>query len=136
MFFKLSKQAKRRFAFIIIVLVFISGMVLLFLGAIKDHITYYKTPSELLLDPLKNSKQLRLGGLVVKESLKQIDGGYTFLIGDPQAEIQVIYHGRLPDLFKENQGVVALGRYDHMERVFKASQILVKHDQNYRPPKI
>jgi cytochrome c-type biogenesis protein CcmE len=47
--------------------------------------------------------------------------------------IPVVYTGILPDLFKEGNGVVAQGTLG-ADGVFRATEVLAKHDENYMPP--
>lgn len=135
MFFKLSGRAKQRFLVVCIILAFTTGIAFIVAGAMYESIVYYKTPSELLAHN-DFSKKIRLGGLVVSGSLHAQNNTYTFQVKDYNASLLVQYTGRLPDLFREGQGVVALGKFDQEKQVFMAEQILVKHDQNYKPPKV
>jgi cytochrome c-type biogenesis protein CcmE len=52
-----------------------------------------------------------------------------------RATIPVRYTGITPDLFKENSGVVAEGRFQPNGTVV-ADEILAKHDENYMPPEL
>lgn len=134
MFLKLSHQAKRRLLIIIFSLIFIFGLFMLFLGAIRENIEYYQTPTQLIENKNNLKKKIRLGGLVVKGSISSHDNYHEFEITDNQSTIKVVLEGRLPDLFKENQGIIVLGEFLKKEKTFLAHQALVKHDQNYRPP--
>ena len=57
-----------------------------------------------------------------------------FTIGDGQQSIPVIYTGILPDLFAEEQAAIAKGKWDG--KIFTATEVLAKHDENYTPPEI
>lgn len=135
MFIKLSSRAKYRLVIILFVLGFTAGIAFIVAGAMHENIVYYKTPAE-LLKYNDFSKKIRLGGLVVNGSLSAQHNIYNFQVKDHQHSLAVQYAGRLPDLFREGQGVVALGKFDKENQIFIAEQILVKHDQNYKPPKI
>jgi cytochrome c-type biogenesis protein CcmE len=132
---KLSKRATQRLFIIFIILLFCAGVAFLIMGIMHESIVYYKTPAELLAHN-DDFKKIRLGGLVINGSLCSQNGSYIFQITDHKAILTVQYKGRLPDLFREGQGVVALGKFDPEKMIFFAEQILVKHDQNYKPPRI
>ena len=77
-----------------------------------------------------------LGGLVETGSVRKSgDGVVVFTVTDNIAATQVQYHGDLPDLFREGQGIVAQGAFG-ADRVFHASQVLAKHDENYMPREV
>lgn len=129
----MSTQAKQRLIRILLILGVVSGLCLFLAGALRENIVFFKTPTELIkLELCKN--RIRLGGLVVKGSLKTIDGFHVFAVTDQINTVDVKFKGRLPDLFRESQGVVAVGTYDAEQKVFKAQHLLAKHDQYYRPP--
>jgi cytochrome c-type biogenesis protein CcmE len=58
-----------------------------------------------------------------------------FVVTDTAQSIPVVYTGILPDLFREGQGIVALGRLD-AKGLFTADEVLAKHDENYMPPEV
>ncbi len=128
----MSPKAKQRTIRLALILSFITGICLFLAGALRENIVYFKTPTELLaLNEFP--KKLRLGGLVVKGTLKSMNNNYQFMVEDRTTTIAVEYKGRLPDLFRECQGIVAIGTYDPLKKVFIANQLLAKHDQYYRP---
>ena len=109
----------------------------LFLDAIEQNLHLYLTPSELISkkDSIDFSKSLRLGGLVKKDSLNRNNQNITFKLTDQyNTDIKVTYQGSLPSLFSEGQGAVIDGYWDN--NIFHASRVLVKHDENYSPPKV
>jgi cytochrome c-type biogenesis protein CcmE len=75
----------------------------------------------------------RVGGLVKDGSLQRSGMDVRFVVTDTTHEVEVVYQGMLPDLFKEGRGVVAQGKLDAQGR-FSASEVLAKHDENYMPP--
>lgn len=128
----MSPKAKQRTIRLALILSFVTGICLFLAGALRENIVYFKTPTELLA--LKECpKKLRLGGLVIKGTLKSINSNHQFMVTDETTTIGVEYTGRLPDLFREGQGIVAIGTYDGMKKTFIANQLLAKHDQYYRP---
>ena len=111
------------------------GLVLI---ALNQNINLFYSPSELLESgPLKN-KSIRIGGLVEKGSLNRVSDSLevNFVITDLKEKVAVKYSGILPDLFKEDAGVVATGYYDKNINSFQAFEILAKHDENYEPKEV
>ena len=128
----MSPKAKQRGLRLALILSFVTGICIFLAGALRENIVYFKTPTELLA--LKEiPKKLRLGGLVIKGTLKSTNGHHQFRVTDLTATLGVEYTGRLPDLFREGQGIVAIGTYDGVKETFTANQLLAKHDQYYRP---
>jgi cytochrome c-type biogenesis protein CcmE len=108
----------------------------LVLYALNDSIVFFYTPSEALNRHIAEGQRFRLGGLVEKGSLKHgADQGVTFTVTDTDKAMAVTYHGQLPDLFREGQGVVAEGRFGP-GGVFKADTVLAKHDETYMPKEV
>ena len=104
--------------------------------AFRKNMMYFYTPSDLLTGQLAPGAALQLGGLVERGSLKRGEGlKIEFTMSDCRNAVPVRYEGVLPDLFREGQGVVATGHMD-ADKVFVASTILAKHDENYMPPNV
>tara|TARA_B100000214_G_C23876320_1_gene585115 strand:+ start:338 stop:796 length:459 start_codon:yes stop_codon:yes gene_type:complete len=102
----------------------------------KDGIEFFKSPTQVLLEPTLVGKQFRLGGLVQESSIKKYsDGTISFVIHDNLNFITVKYQGILPSLFEENQGVIVRGTIGE-NKVFVANEVLAKHDENYLPKEI
>lgn len=75
--------------------------------------------------------------MVVENSIAQISPQkFIFKISDLKNEIAVEYSGILPDLFRENQGAVMIGKYNSSSKIFISNEILIKHDEKYMPPEI
>ena len=81
---------------------------------------------------------IRVGGLVKEKSINFSDDGLkiNFMITDNKKTVNVMFEGILPDLFRENQGVVAEGRFNKEKKIFFAEKVLEKNDENYMPPEI
>ena len=106
----------------------------LVLFALRDSIVFFHTPSDLSEKPIASGQRFRLGGLVAEGSVKR--GGGTkveFTVTDTPRRCR-FRRGRLPDLFKEGQGVIAEGKLTP-EGTFIADSVLAKHDENHMPPK-
>jgi cytochrome c-type biogenesis protein CcmE len=105
------------------------------LFGLREQVSYFYPPSEIAAKA-KPGDQVRVGGLVVAGSIAQeADGAVAFVVTDNKGEVAVRYRGVPPDLFGENQGVVAEGVW-RGEPVFTASRILAKHDENYMPKEV
>ena len=107
----------------------------LVLNAFQGNVVFFFSPSQVAAKEAPVDKTFRVGGMVEKGSLKRQADGLTvhFVVTDTAQTILVSYTGILPDLFKEGQGVVAQGRLGP-DGVFRATEVLAKHDENYMPP--
>jgi|TARA_B100001540_G_scaffold256926_1_gene234469 cytochrome c-type biogenesis protein CcmE len=106
------------------------------LTAFEDTLVFFYSPSDIKEKSINTDKQIRIGGLVKNGSLSKSEDGITvrFEVTDLKHSIPAVYRGPLPDLFRENQGVVAEG---HLSKgIFRAKTILAKHDENYMPKEV
>ena len=107
---------------------------MLVLGALRDNIVFFYTPSEISQSKLTSGQSLRLGGLV-KDGSVEIEGMQSvFIVTDGTVDITVKYDNALPSLFREGQGVVTEGQIE--DGVFIAQNVLAKHDENYMPAEV
>lgn len=104
------------------------------LKALDKNIDLYLTPTDVIESNYEMNNQFKLGGMVKEGSVKKTDLEVKFIVTDFNEEILISYQGILPNLFKENSGVVASGSLDG--NIFKAKEILAKHDENYMPVKL
>jgi cytochrome c-type biogenesis protein CcmE len=103
------------------------------LYGLRGSISYFYTPAQAISAHVAPGRAIQLGGLVKAGSVtKRADGEVNFVVTDLKASSKVSYRGDLPDLFREGQGVVAVGHYDGQGN-FEASLILAKHDERYMP---
>ena len=114
------------------------GLITFFiLRALEKNIDLYLTPSEVKAADFNQFDDFKLGGMVKMGSLQKLEGlEISFIVTDFHSEMTVIYKGVLPNLFKENSGVVATGSLNPEQNQFIATEILAKHDENYMPVKI
>jgi cytochrome c-type biogenesis protein CcmE len=105
----------------------------LVLSAFQKNLVFFFTPSQVAAREAPQGKTFRIGGMVVKGSLRREGVDVRFVVTDTAKSIPVAYQGQLPDLFREGKGVVAQGQLG-ADGVFRASQVLAKHDENYMPP--
>ncbi len=107
------------------------------LRALEKNIDLYLTPSDVKAADFNQPDDFKLGGMVKVGSLEKLEGlEISFIVTDFESEMTVIYEGVLPNLFKENSGVVATGSLNSEQNQFIATEILAKHDENYMPVKI
>ena len=110
--------------------------VFLMLGAFRDSIVFFSSPTDLIEKHAHPGTRLRLGGLVKPGTVTRgADLAVRFEVTDGNREVPVTYQGILPDLFREGQGVVAEGALD-TGGVFRADTVLAKHDERYMPKEV
>lgn len=127
---------KRRLGFILLLIASAGLAIGLALFALRQNVDLYVTPRQIAHQSFHPGQVFRLGGMVVKGSVKQGEGlQVSFNLTDYYANTRVQYQGVLPSLFREGQGIVALGSLNN-QGVFIASEVLAKHDANYKPPNI
>ena len=129
------KPRHKRF---VLVGVGIAGLALsasLVLSAFQKNLVFFFTPSQVAANEAPVGKSFRVGGLVEKGSVKREADGVTvhFVVTDTAKSLPVVYHGILPDLFREGKGVVTQGKLGP-DGLFRAEEVLAKHDENYMPP--
>ena len=132
----MTPKKQRRLAFAITLLLAGGGAAGLALYALGQNTQFFKSPTDLVEEPVPPGQIFRVGGLVQQGSVKRDTGlEVHFVVTDGKNSIPVNYSGVLPDLFREGQGVVALGTRG-TDGVFTASEILAKHDEKYMPPEV
>ena len=126
----------QRLLLIFLSLIFLTASIFLILFNSKKNLIFFYTPSELLNSKTQINDTIRIGGIVKKDSLKNIeDNKYVFIIHDNNNYVRVSYTGILPDLFREEQGVVVQGKLIKIDKI-KADRVFAKHDENYMPTSI
>ena len=123
-----------------LVAVIIAGVALagaLALRAFRENVMFYFDPTKVAAGQVRQGEHFRLGGMVVKGSVRRAAGSLDvrFVVTDFAHDVPVTYDKVLPDLFKEGAGVVALGRLD-AHGTFVADEVLAKHDEKYMPPEV
>ncbi|MBC36493.1 MAG: cytochrome c maturation protein CcmE [Rickettsiales bacterium] len=130
-------QINQRFIKVLISITFLSIAIGLILIALQDNLVFFHSPSEVKEKKFLSTQRIRVGGLVIKNSVNfsPSKAVVSFQITDLNENLQIVYQGILPDLFREEQGIIAEG-YLISEDSFEADQVLAKHDENYMPPEI
>ena len=125
----------KRLAFIAAGLGAVAIATVLVLNAFRSNLVFFFSPSQIAAGEAPKDRAFRVGGLVEAGSVRRQADGITvqFVVTDTARSIPVVYQGILPDLFREGKGVVAEGRLG-TDGVFRAEQVLAKHDENYMPP--
>lgn len=131
------KTRHKRMVIIVAGLAVLAVALTLIFKAFNSNMVFFFSPSDVQAKQAPADRVFRLGGLVEEGSLQREDDGLTvhFKVTDNAYTIPVTYTGILPDLFREGQGVVAQGKLDG-SGVFKASEVLAKHDETYMPPEV
>jgi len=129
------KPRHKRIAVIVIGVVALGVAAALVLRAFNENLVFFFTPSQIVAHEAPQGRTFRIGGMVEKGSVRRQADGVTvqFTVTDTAKSIPVTYKGSLPDLFREGKGVVAQGRLG-ADGVFRANEVLAKHDENYMPP--
>ena len=129
------KRKHKRLSFVVVALGLLGAAVALVLVAFEENVVFFFSPTEVLEKAPPPGQRLRIGGLVEEGSVDRSGGTVVkFRITDLANTVAVSYEGLLPDLFREGQGVVVQG---HLEgAVFRADEVLAKHDENYMPPEV
>lgn len=129
------KPRHRRLALIALAVALIGGAAALVLNAFQSNMVFFFSPTQIADKVAPQGRDFRIGGMVREGSLVKSgnDLNIRFVITDFAHDVPVTYTGLLPDLFKEGKGVVAQGKLGD-DGVFRAEQVLAKHDENYMPP--
>ena len=129
------KKRHKRIVFIVAALAALGLATWLVLGAFRNNLVFFFSPTQVMAKEAPIGRTFRIGGLVKEGSLKRDADGLTirFSVTDTASTIPVVYKGIMPDLFKEGRGCVAQGRVAN-DGVFYADTIMAKHDENYMPP--
>ena len=132
----MNKRSKRKLL-VVFVLLGVALAVALGLRAFNENLLYFYSPSQVANGEAPANRAFRVGGLVVNGSVIRGNNNLDvqFDITDNSKTMTVKYSGILPDLFREGQGIVAMGRIGE-NGVFVADEVLAKHDENYMPPEV
>ena len=132
----MSKRSKRKLLVVMVVLGVALSTVLA-LTAFEENLMYFYSPTEINDGTAPDNRTIRAGGLVVTGTVERASDSLLvkFDLTDGAEVVSVEYSGILPDLFREGQGIVAMGELND-KKVFVATEVLAKHDENYMPPEV
>ena len=104
---------------------------------LSENINLFYSPSDLKKEKISVDNQIRVGGMVKKDSINKESNSLriSFVITDFEEDLLITYEGILPDLFSEEAGIVAKGKMNE-QGIFIAKEVLAKHDENYMPPEV
>ncbi len=132
-------RKRRRLYLLLLCALGLGSATALTLTAFQDNLVFFRSPSDIAREAPAPDRAFRLGGLVETGSVERdmLEGRPVarFRVTDGATTIPVTYGGVLPDLFREGQGVVTLGRLGR-DGVFQASEVLARHDETYMPPEV
>ncbi len=133
----MNPKRKKRLLFVLAIVAGVGVAVFFALSAFQENLLYFFSPSQVVAGEAPQQRAFRIGGLVTDGSLRRESDGLTvhFTVTDTAATVPIRYKGILPDLFREGQGIVAMGRLGN-NGTFVADQVLAKHDENYMPPEV
>jgi len=133
----MNPKRKQRLILVLFLVIGFSAVVALVLSALNENINLFYNPTQIANGEAPEGARIRAGGMVVEGSITRDTSSLlvNFEVTDYSASIPVAYTGILPDLFREGQGIVAMGRMDG-KGVFQADEVLAKHDENYMPPEV
>jgi cytochrome c-type biogenesis protein CcmE len=128
---------KKRLLIILAILVGVAIALALALSALKENINLFYTPTQIASGEAPQDTRIRAGGMVAQGSLQRSADSLDvrFVVTDFNQSVTITYRGILPDLFREGQGIVALGKLN-ADGVVVADEVLAKHDEKYMPPEV
>tara|TARA_Y100000590_G_C15525420_1_gene941039 strand:- start:159 stop:587 length:429 start_codon:yes stop_codon:yes gene_type:complete len=131
-----TKKVKSRIFFLSVSIVLAVLIIFTILRSLEENVVYFFSPTEIYNKAnISFDKNIRIGGLVKKNSVNKNGTSVNFIITDLKKEIIVSYNGLLPNLFAEDKGVIAEGKLRDKKYLI-ANKILAKHDENYMPPEV
>ena len=128
---------KKRLILILLVLLGVGAAVALALSALRENINLFYTPTQIANGEAPLDTRIRAGGMVEQGSVQRSSDSLDvrFVVTDFNKSVPITYRGILPDLFREGQGIVALGKLNG-DGVVVADEVLAKHDEKYMPPEV
>ena len=131
------KPRQQRMLAVGLVVVGVAAATGLTLQAMKDSMMFFVSVTEVAEGKYPADRNFRVGGLVKDGTVERQEGSLemTFTVTDLRCDLGVSYSGVLPDLFREGQGVIAIGELTPTGH-FEAAEVLAKHDENYMPPEV
>ncbi|HEY8327730.1 MAG TPA: cytochrome c maturation protein CcmE [Rhodanobacter sp.] len=132
----MNPTRKRRLTIVLSILAAAAVAAVLVVLALQNNMNYLLTPSQVQSGEAASYNTFRLGGMVKAGSIQRSSDSLkvTFTVVDAGGVMPVEYTGILPDLFRDNQSVIATGHMDGAR--FVATEVLAKHDETYMPKEL
>lgn len=133
----MTPTRKRRLIAVLVIIIGVSAAAAVAMKALNENMLFFVSPTDVKEQSLPAGKRFRLGGLVAGGSVSRASDSLEvkFIVTDGAASTEVRFDGILPDLFREGQGVIAIGEL-RPDGYFQAAEVLAKHDENYMPPEV
>ena len=133
----MTPTRKRRLIGILVIIIGVGIAAVVAMKALNENMLFFVSPTDVEEQALPEGKRFRLGGLVAVDSVSRAEDSLavTFVVTDGAHSVDVRFDGILPDLFREGQGIIALGELTP-DGHFEADEVLAKHDENYMPPEV
>jgi cytochrome c-type biogenesis protein CcmE len=128
---------KKRLFIVLAILAGFGIALALALSALQQNINLFYSPTQIANGEAPQGTRIRAGGMVEMGSVKRSGDSLEtdFVVSDGVKSVTIRYSGILPDLFREGQGIVAMGKLD-AQGLLVADEVLAKHDENYMPPEV
>ena len=133
----MTPTRKRRLIAVMVIIIGVGVAAVVAIKSLNENMLFFVSPTDVEEQNLPAGKRFRLGGLVAGGSVSRASDSLSvkFVVTDGAASVDVMYDGILPDLFREGQGIIAIGQLKP-EGYFEAAEVLAKHDENYMPPEV
>jgi len=133
----MTPTRKRRLIGVLVIIVGVGSAAVVAMKSLNENMLFFVSPTDVKEQAMPAGKRFRLGGLVAGGSVSRAGDSLavTFDVTDGAATVPVRYDGILPDLFREGQGIIAIGALSTQGH-FEAAEVLAKHDENYMPPEV
>jgi len=133
----MTPTRKRRLIAVIVIIIGVGLAAVVAMKALKENMLFFVSPTDVKEQNLPAGKRFRLGGLVAGGSVSRASDSLEvkFIVTDGAASVEIRFDGILPDLFREGQGIIAIGELSD-DGYFQAAEVLAKHDENYMPPEV
>jgi cytochrome c-type biogenesis protein CcmE len=133
----MTPTRKRRLIGVLVIIIGVGAAAVVATKSLNENMLFFVSPTDVKEQSLPAGKRFRLGGLVADGSVSRASDSLavTFVVTDGPASVDVRFDGILPDLFREGQGIIAIGELTPDGR-FEASEVLAKHDEKYMPPEV
>ena len=133
----MTPTRKRRLTAVLVIFIGVGIAAVVAIKSLNENMLFFVSPTDVKEQSLPAGKRFRIGGLVANGSVTRASDSLavSFVVTDGAASVEVRFDGILPDLFREGQGIIAIGELTP-DGHFEAAEVLAKHDENYMPPEV